>query len=583
MVLGLTNSLTFAQQPGDLDDGNRSVYVHRIGLYVADSNGVRGTKITPEARTQGPFSITQSCNRCHDVNVVAQGTHFNGMTGQVEPGQNAEPWIYADPSLGVQIPLSYRARPHTLHPDQVGLNDQAFVRQFAHHLPGGGPLEINCLICHSQDARVDPGGAGGYGDRLRRGQLTWAATASSGVATVSGGWGDTPPWAHYSAAGFDDHNDLFLDLTKHIADQRCEYCHSTAWINVQDSREFRHDGDVHQIAGLRCVDCHQATLDHKMTSGALSEHLDANSLGKDLLTCRGCHLGNPHADQPTAGRLGAPVPQHKGIPPLHFEKLACVTCHSGPWPEHSVGQVKTSRSHQLGTTFARKEHQALPHLYYPVYAKGENQRIVPCKMIWPAYWGVLSDGQVSPVPVAQVRKVASQIVKPRFLSEDGNWPALTDDHVIDMLRGLETLEDTAGVPVYVCGGLVHKRDDKDRLMAMKHPAAEPCLWPAGHAVRPAAQALGVRTCRDCHQEASAFFFGQVPVDSLLASDQGRVVPMIEFQQLDPVWARRFGRSFKYREWLKAVLLGAGGVLMVTLLCFGCRAVHCIIRALGKGD
>jgi len=583
MALGLTSCLTFAQQAGDLDDGNRSVYAHRIGLYAEDSTGFRGPKITPDAQPQVPFSITQSCNQCHDVNIIAQGMHFNMMDTQVGPGRKSEPWIYADPSLGVQIPLSYRAWPHTLLPDQVGLSDQDFVQQFAHHLPGGGPLEINCLVCHSQDARVDLGGAGGYGDRLRRGQLSWAVTASSGVVTVSGGWGDTQPSAHYSAAIFDDHNDVFLDLTKQIEDQRCEYCHSTTWVNVQDSRDFRHDPDVHQIAGLRCVDCHQATLDHKMSSGALSELMDTNSMGKDLLTCRGCHLGNPYADQPTAGRLGAPVPQHKGIPLLHFEKLACVTCHSGPWPEDTVGQVKTSRSHQLGTTFGRKACQALPHVYYPVYAKGADHRIVPCKMIWPAYWGFLSDGQVTPVPVARVRMVARQVIKPRFISEEGNWPALTEEHVVDMLRGLGTLEDTAGEPVYVCGGLIHKRDDKAQLMSMKHSAAEPCLWPAGHAVRPASQALGVRTCRDCHHEESAFFFGQVPVDSLLASDQGRVVSMIEFQQLDPVWAHRFGKSFKYRDSLKGVLFVAGGVLVVTLLCFGFRAVYCVAKALGKRD
>ena len=32
------------------------------------------------------------------------------------------------------------------------------------------------------------------------------------------------------------------------------------------------------------------------------------------------------------GRMGAPEPIHKGLPPVHLEKLSCTACHSGQFP-----------------------------------------------------------------------------------------------------------------------------------------------------------------------------------------------------------------------------------------------------------
>jgi hypothetical protein len=116
---------------------------------------------------------------------------------------------------------------------------------------------------------------------------------------------------------------------------------------------------------------------------------------------------------------------------------------------------------------------------------------------------------------------------------------------------------------------------------LSHSAASPCLWPAGHAVRPATQALGVRSCQDCHRKDSPFFFGQVPVDSPVGSDQGRVVSMIEFQHLDSDWAQMFNRTFKYRVWLKRILLVVSSLFVVIVVSFACRAVIGIAQFLGK--
>ena len=44
----------------------------------------------------------------------------------------------------------------------------------------------------------------------------------------------------------------------------------------------------------------------------------------------------------------APRPLHRGMPTLHFDKLTCTACHSGPMPEDATTLVQTAMSHKLG-------------------------------------------------------------------------------------------------------------------------------------------------------------------------------------------------------------------------------------------
>ncbi len=87
-------------------------------------------------------------------------------------------------------------------------------------------------------------------------------------------------------------------------DSRCVSCHSdlSDW-SVQRSH-IPH-------AGLSCYDCHQ-DAGHKSTGAA---------------SCRGCHYAHVR---------GAPMPIHAGIPPLHFRRLACETCHIRQTPQGGV-------------------------------------------------------------------------------------------------------------------------------------------------------------------------------------------------------------------------------------------------------
>ena len=118
------------------------------------------------------------------------------------------------------------------------------------------------------------------------------------------------------------------------------------------NEKWQGDEDVHLAAGLTCVDCHREGLEHNTIRGYEGE-VNANEMAAKT-SCKGCHLGDENGSRPEGGRLGAPVPMHKGIPTVHFERLACTACHSGPWPDDTTYRVKTSQAHGLGTRTVNK-------------------------------------------------------------------------------------------------------------------------------------------------------------------------------------------------------------------------------------
>jgi len=93
-----------------------------------------------------------------------------------------------------------------------------------------------------------------------------------------------------------------------------------------------------------------------------------------------------------------------------------------------------------------------------------------------------------------------------------------------------------------------------------------------HDVRPAAQALGARSCADCHDTSAAFFFGKVNADSPVATLTETVKHMVNLQKTDPTYTRLFAMSFVFRPMLKIVCLICVGILTLVLLTFGVKAV-----------
>jgi hypothetical protein len=617
--------------PSTRGDGSRTPGVHRIPLYAEPLEpGKLGDKITKETSPALPFAIRGTCSECHiyqhDYDVIKKGWHFNATDANVPPGRPGQPWIYTDVTTGTQIPLSYRAWPGTFKPDQVGLTPFKFTQIFGRQMPGGGPgeidtkddaeiprqivsgkLEINCLSCHDRDPAHDQAE---YTAQVAKQNFRWAATATAPFALVSGSakeMDDTfdhlmpdmvmdekkkplVPTVTYQPSAFDYKDQVIFNVSGKIPAERCYFCHSDINVDLCGSEKWQGDEDVHLTAGLTCVDCHREGLEHNTIRGYEGEVNDNVMAAKT--SCKGCHLGDENGHRPEGGRLGAPVPEHKGIPTVHFERLACTACHSGPWPNGATYRVKTSQAHGLGGRTVNKSPNALPHVLYPVLAKqapadsnaAALRQIGPHKMIWPAFWGTISDKDiVQPLPLATVTSVVAPALKGLTFTAVGDWAEIKEAQVIEVLKALAG-SVKEGKPVYVTGGTLYRlKEDGTLAIDQDHPAAAAYAWPIAHNVRPAAQSLGVGQCTVCHSTDSAFFFGKVAVDSPIVNVRNATKTQYEFQEapLGRTWA--FAASFVFRPWFKVVAIGSSGLIGLVLLLYGLWALGAVARVLAEQE
>lgn len=608
LVLVANTSADTSLKLGDVSDGSRAVSVHRINLYN-EQGYTKEDKIFPDDDPLLPFSMRQTCSACHSYDIISKGWHFNADDPNVAPGRPGQPWLLVDARTATQIPLSYRPWPETFTPQQLGLTPWKFTQRFGRHIPGGGmaeldsdnldevlrqdvsgKLEINCMSCHDADPAHDQAE---FAIQIALQNFRWAAAATCRFASVTGSAGDMsdtydpfmpeppqdpkkiPPAVTYHKNTFDDENKVFFDIVRKVPAERCYFCHSNVDVDNNGSEKWLSDEDVHLAAGLSCVDCHRNGFDHNIIRGYEDEAFISTNPLAAASSCEGCH---------TTGRLGAPIPRHPGIPLVHFDKLACTACHSGPWPQQKTRRTKTSRAHALGTFAARKSPEALPHIVYPVFAKQQNDKIAPHKLLWPAFWGRLKDENVTPINLETVRKTTAKIIAKQRPQTSSGWLAVSRKQITDVLKSLSSQKSAEGRPVYICGGNLYRLDDKDNLIHAEHAAARPYLWPIAHNVRPAAQSLGVRRCEDCHSTDAPFFSGQVAIDSPLVPQKDAVKRMVDFQHLDARFVKIFAFSFVFRPWLKVVALASCAVLAAVLLLYALKAFACVTKVLvGKKD
>jgi len=602
---------------GDESDGSRAPSIHLIPLFFENEDGEKGGKISPDDDPLLPFSTRWTCGDCHSYGIIGKGLHFNAADPNVAPGRPGQPWILADARTGTQIPLSYRPWSGTFKPEQVGLTAREFTRYFGRHTPGGGAgeletedpdeimrefisgkLEINCLSCHNAEFAHNQGE---YFPQVVQENFRWAAAATCEFAYVTGSARDmienypmydpfmpeppedakkVPPGVKYHEDAFDHENNVSFNIVREVPNHRCYFCHSNLYIDKEDTEKWSSDEDIHLTAGLKCVDCHRNGLDHNITRGYEGEASVSTNPLVATSSCESCHLGVKDSSSPLAGRLGAPVPEHWGIPPVHFEKLTCTACHSGPWPREKTILTKTSRAHRLGTLNVNKSKEALPHIVAPVFAQESNGKISPHKLLWPAYWATVEDQNVSPIAFTTVTEVIVPIFADVNRPTSGDWPELTTEHIIKGLTALA--KSVRGTPGYISAGKLYKLDDSGTLSKEEHMAAKPYLWPIAHDVRPAAQSLGVRRCEDCHSTDSAFFFGKAVVDSPIVTARG-VKPMVEFVKVRPFYTKAFAFSFVFRPWMKIIALGSSVILAGVLLLYALKMLACIAKVLTERD
>lgn len=427
-------------EPQKTWDGSRTTPVHLIPLKDEFDQPIVPTETNPL-----PFSSRFSCAPCHDYDVIRRGLHFN-FASAADPGRPGEPWVWVDEKTGTLLPISYRRWKGTWHPEEIGLTAWDFTLLFGRHLAGGGiseptedmvtpgsrwevsgRMEINCLGCHNSSNIQDPSE---WAKQVLRENFRWAATAASGLGEVggmasrlAGTWNiidgpnpdDTewavPPYVRYHRHLFDGKHRVFLDISRRPPDGRCLACHSTTPTAVSRA-EF--DEDVHSAAGLVCVACHRNDITHIMVRGYEGETNDSPGLTAKNYSCAGCHLGDTGKKGASglAGRLGAPYPRHRGFPAVHFKRLSCTACHSGPWPEKEAVRVRTSRANRLGVYGIARWSTDLPPIFEPVFLRDQSGKLAPHRVFWPSYWAEMIDKKPRPLLPDAVIAAAGDILNP---------------------------------------------------------------------------------------------------------------------------------------------------------------------------
>jgi hypothetical protein len=192
---------------------------------------------------------------------------------------------------------------------------------------------------------------------------------------------------------------------------------------------------------MKCADCHRNDLSHQIIRGYEGESEDYGNPKASDFSCGGCHTGKDPLDgeKTEAGRRGAPYPQHKGIPTVHFEKLSCTVCHSGPLLKDKLERVRTSRANRLGIYGAAQWFTDFPSILEPVYTKDINGKITPHRLIWPAFWGKLVGETLTPLEPEAITSVAQGILD-------------AETEVARVLMAFSTNPELTGIPVLVTEG-----------------------------------------------------------------------------------------------------------------------------------
>ena len=480
-----------------------------------------------------------------------------------------------------------------------------------------GKMEIDCLLCHES--------TGHYNHETRFKALNvqnikWAPTIGAGLGTFAGfknakafadAWRPgrpvptNLPAIKYDRARFDADNNVLFQLTRRPSPNACYYCH-TSDSSLGDAR-WHSDQDFHLRAGMTCVDCHRNGVDHMVVRGYEGEVKDRNvtadmidlrvkllrrdnaSLSADdavkladqqlknelglvqTFSCRGCHEGVADAKQTTAklgGRLGAPHPMHKGLPPIHFEKMTCTACHSGPFPREQTQVVHTSLAHKLGLPGPARGENTAPVIVQPVFLRADDGRIAPYKMVWPAYWGRLKDGKVTPMLPEEASKTDKLPVQPTddVARDPYNTKPLADAQIQPVLEALAT-DTSKGQAVFVAAGKMYRLEN-GKLKSEEHDAARPYAWALAHDVRPASQALGARGCADCHASDAPLYAGAIlargPVE--LKSGVSRAAWELRHDNLE--MASTFAFTFVFRPMLKYITFGSAFIVLGVLINYG---------------
>lgn len=547
------------EEPLFKESGSRAPYHHLIPLYDAS-----GAPIGPDSTA--PYSTQQTCGKCHDVERMAAGFHSNPRAWP-DGARATEPDFYVDERLGLVLPISVRGEAGTFTPADVGWGWVDYWQALGHHrvepvrLEGADSLiELDCLGCHLADRSYS---IEARAKAIRGGHGAATATVAAGLARLRAD-DDAPESVVYDPRRFDAEGHVFFDVVRSPLDSSCLACHSDLEVGPNAEPRWRHEVDVHTAAGIACVDCHGAGVDHQMVRGAPGEvHPSGRSVTSG--SCRGCH----YDEAPNGGRHGAPVPQHRGLPRLHLDRLDCTVCHSGEFPRRSVAEWQTSRAHELGVASQTRTAEDPPSIRGTIHARGADGVIRSSRETYPAYWAWSSGERLTPIAIEDLRRPLRRALRVRrdfatdVASDAETFRAKITAALIALAESPPpSIDDPgSGKPVYVAGGRVWRLAG-ETVESVPTPAAGPVAWPVAHAVRPARHALGAGGCHECHALDSPFVERDWIVASPAPGLDGDTIAMTERLDLDDWddWAGLFaGRDrAKALLWV-AIILGAWGL------------------------
>ena len=372
-VLVVSAALALAAAASDFN-GGRTVPVHRFAPIDRD-----GDKVAVKARTPAAMSQEKTCAQCHDIDMMRGGSHFrSGGTNDVVNRVNREPWFLCSTNGGCRtVSLA----------DRGGLTAWEWAKTFGFAFPGGGlascpaamceaagerqrwfvtgPMEMNCFACHSQDDYD----VSEWAKQTLRENWSGAALAAAGYARVEGMNARLDAaWDQLIAENPDDHlfkvpEKIVYDQTKFDDKGRCSFrvgkprnenclaCHAVSEAGVPSHAI---EGDVHLRRGMRCIDCHQNGMDHRIATKSCAE----------------CHIEK--------GGSG-PKPRHVGIPLVHFERLSCTVCHSGVTKDGRRAQVRTMRANRIGIYGKAHWETDCPFIEEPFVRKNAEGKVELCR------------------------------------------------------------------------------------------------------------------------------------------------------------------------------------------------------------
>jgi hypothetical protein len=82
----------------------------------------------------------------------------------------------------------------------------------------------------------------------------------------------------------------------------------------------------------------------------------------------------------------------------------------------------------------------LPHVYEPVLMKGQDGKIGPYRLIWPAFWAALDNNEVKPLLPRDVSDAVSSAVQGNEPKEN-DWMTLSEEQIVVILTACSPMNE----------------------------------------------------------------------------------------------------------------------------------------------